>query len=31
MSPYAVPSGEGNIVAQDVMDVLQPIFTEVWL
>jgi Ca2+-binding RTX toxin-like protein len=31
MSPYAVPSGEGNVIAQDVMDVLQPIFADVWL
>ena len=31
MSLYDVPSSEGNVIAQDVMDILQPIFTEVWL
>ncbi|SDW91565.1 calcium-binding protein, partial [Nitrosomonas communis] len=31
MSSYKVPSGEGNIISQDVMNALQPVFNEVWL
>ncbi|SFN07148.1 calcium-binding protein [Nitrosomonas communis] len=31
MSSYKVPTGEGNLISQDVMNALQPIFNEVWL
>ena len=31
ISLYQIPSGEGNIISKNVMDVLQPIFTELWL
>jgi len=31
MSQYAVPGGANNFVSQDVMNALQPVFTEFWL
>ncbi|MCW5602909.1 calcium-binding protein, partial [Nitrosomonas sp.] len=31
MSAYAVPSGEGSFISPEIMEGLQPLFTEVWL
>ncbi|PTQ88478.1 Ca2+-binding RTX toxin-like protein [Nitrosomonas nitrosa] len=31
MSAYAVPSGEGSFISPEIMEGLQPLFTEIWL
>ena len=31
MSQYTMPAGVDNFVSQDIMNVLQPVLSEVWL